>query len=168
MEFHFLFPGLEKSWNLTLGFGKLIKVMEIIRHPLIKPHGSFCLLNPAHHHRNIDMSSVKIKIDLVFFITFCLNWLQIIQGLACHIPPPCLGTCIFHAISYVKNHCIFSLSHGKVMEKLLPFSGYTLIVIIYREHLSILWEKRKVKNMHPFSFFVNDSLKMVMRAFCGK
>ena len=25
MEFHFLFPGLEKSWKLTPGFGKFIK-----------------------------------------------------------------------------------------------------------------------------------------------
>ena len=40
MEFHFLFPGLEKSWNLTGGFGKFIKVMEIMRHPLSKPHSS--------------------------------------------------------------------------------------------------------------------------------
>ena len=27
MEFHFYFPGLEKSWKLTPGFGKFIKVM---------------------------------------------------------------------------------------------------------------------------------------------
>ena len=25
MEFHFSFPGLEKSWKLTPGFGKFIK-----------------------------------------------------------------------------------------------------------------------------------------------
>ena len=36
MEFHCLFPGLEKSWKLTTGFGKFIKVMEIKRHPLAK------------------------------------------------------------------------------------------------------------------------------------
>ena len=35
MEFNFLFPGVEKSWNLTPGFGRLIKVMEIRRYPLI-------------------------------------------------------------------------------------------------------------------------------------
>ena len=40
MEFHFLFPGLEKSWNLTPGFGKFMKVMEIIWHPLAKLRGS--------------------------------------------------------------------------------------------------------------------------------
>ena len=28
MEFHFIFPGLEKSWNFTPGHGKLMKVME--------------------------------------------------------------------------------------------------------------------------------------------
>ena len=70
MEFHFLFPGLEKSWNVTQGFGKLIKIMEIIRHPLAKHHGSFPLLNPALQNRDIDMSSMKIEIDLIFFITF--------------------------------------------------------------------------------------------------
>ena len=32
MEFCFLFPGLEKSWNLTQGFGNFIKVMEIMRY----------------------------------------------------------------------------------------------------------------------------------------
>ena len=25
MEFHFIFPGVEKSWKLTPGFGKFIK-----------------------------------------------------------------------------------------------------------------------------------------------
>ena len=41
MEFHLFFPGLEKSWKLTPGFGKFIKVMEIKRHSLAKWHCSF-------------------------------------------------------------------------------------------------------------------------------
>ena len=41
VEFNFLFPGLEKSWKLTPGFGKFIKVMEIKRHPFAKRHCSF-------------------------------------------------------------------------------------------------------------------------------
>ena len=118
--------GLEKSWNLTPGFGKFIKAMEIIRHSLAKLHGLVSLLNTAHHHMDIDMSSMKIEIDLIFVITFCLNWLQIIQGLTCCIIPPCLGTCLFHAISHVKGHWICSFGLWKVMEKLLSFSGYTL------------------------------------------
>ena len=65
MELHFLFPGLEKSWNLTLGFGKFLKVMEIIRHPLKKPCCAVPLLNPAHQLRDLEMSSKRN-----FFITF--------------------------------------------------------------------------------------------------
>ena len=61
------FLSQEKSWNLTPGYEKLIKVMEIIRIPLAKPHGSVPLLNPAHQHRDIDMSSMKILTDLIFF-----------------------------------------------------------------------------------------------------
>ena len=41
MEFHFLFPGLEKSWKLTSGFGKFIKVLEIKRLLFMKQHCSF-------------------------------------------------------------------------------------------------------------------------------
>ena len=74
------------------------------------------LLNPAHQHRDIDMSSMKIEIDSIFFITFCLKRLQIIHGMACLILSPCLGTCPFHAISHVKGHWIFSFGHWKVME----------------------------------------------------
>ena len=117
MEFHFLFPGLEKSWNLTPGFGKLIKVMEIIKHSLAKPHGSVSLLNPAYQHRDIDISSMKIEINLIFLITLCLNWLQLVQGMACLILPPCLGTCLFHAIIHVKGPWFFSFGHWIVMEK---------------------------------------------------
>ena len=80
MEFHFLFPGLEKSWNLTPCFGKFIKVMEIIKNLLVEPDGLVILLYPAHQHRDIDMSSMKIEIDFkIFVITFCINWLKIIQ-----------------------------------------------------------------------------------------
>ena len=104
MEFHFLFPGLEKSWNLTLGFGKLIKVMEIIKNSLAEPHSLVPLLNPAHPDSDIDMSSRKIEIDLIFVIILRLNRLQIIQGMACLILPPCLDTHLFHAINYVKGH----------------------------------------------------------------
>ena len=103
MEFHFLFSGLEKSWNLTSGFRKITKVMEIIRYPLAKLQ-EVPLLNPTHQHRDIDMSSVKIEIDSIFFITFCLKRLQIIHGMACLILSPCLGTCLFYAISHVKGH----------------------------------------------------------------
>ena len=73
MEFHFLFPGLEKSWNLTPGFGKFKKVMKIIKNPLLEPHSLVPLLNPAHQHRDMDMFSMKIEIDLIFVITFCLT-----------------------------------------------------------------------------------------------
>ena len=46
MEFHFFFyPDLEKSWKLTPGFGKFIKVMEIKRHPLAKWRCSFLSSN---------------------------------------------------------------------------------------------------------------------------
>ena len=115
VEFHFLFPGLEKSWKLTPGFEKFIKVMEIIRHPLVKPHDLVPLLNPAHPDSDIDMSSRKIEIDLIFVIILRLNRLQIIQGMACLILPPCIGTCLFHAHSQVKGHWIFSFGHGKII-----------------------------------------------------
>ena len=77
MEFHFLFPGLEKSWNWTPCFGKFIKVMEIIKNLLVEPHGLVILLYPAHQHRDIDMFSMKIEIDLIFVIRFCLTDKQI-------------------------------------------------------------------------------------------
>ena len=53
MEFYFLFPGMEKSWNLTPGFGKFLKVMEIITHPLAKLCCLVPLLNPAHQSTRV-------------------------------------------------------------------------------------------------------------------
>ena len=42
MEFHICFPGLEKSWKLTPGFGKFIKGHgNFKRHPLVKRRCSF-------------------------------------------------------------------------------------------------------------------------------
>ena len=72
MEVYFLVPGLKKSWSLTPGFGKFIKVMEIIKNPLAELHGLVPLLNLAHHHRDMEISSMKVEIDLIFVITFCL------------------------------------------------------------------------------------------------
>ena len=59
---------LDKSWNLTLrlGFGKMIKVMDNIRYPFVKPSGSVRIFHPASQHRDMGMSSMKIGIDLNF------------------------------------------------------------------------------------------------------
>ena len=98
MEFYFLFPGLEKSWNLTPGFGKFIKVMEIITHPLAKLCCLVPLLNPAHQSTQGYWClnfSMKIEVDFIFFITFCFNWLQIRHGMGCLALPPCLRMCHF-------------------------------------------------------------------------
>ena len=73
MEFYLLFPGLEKSWNLTAGFGKFLKVMEIMKNPLAEPHGLIPILNPAHHDGDIDMSRMKVEVNLIFVITLCLT-----------------------------------------------------------------------------------------------
>ena len=125
-----------KSHGISFSFSRPGKVMEFDSKfwKFHKSHGNYkilpgsvLLLNQSHQQRDIDMSSMKIEIDSIFVITFCLNWLQIIHVMACLILPPCLGTCLFHAISQVKGHWIFSFGHWKVMEKLLPFSGYTLI-----------------------------------------
>ena len=85
MEFRFPFPGLEKSWNLNPGFGNFIKVMEIVRGPIAKPHSLVSLLNPARYVRDtaflsdnlttfnlqaglpLARTSVSSKVNLVFF-----------------------------------------------------------------------------------------------------
>ena len=76
-----IFLGCKNPWYIGLKFiyqgvsshGKPGKVMEIIRQSLAKLRGLVPLLNLAFQHRDIDMSDMKIKIDLVFFITFCLK-----------------------------------------------------------------------------------------------
>ena len=50
--------------------------------------------------------------------------------MACRILHPCLGTCLFHAVKHVNGPSNFSFGHGKVMEKILKFTGYTNLVAV--------------------------------------
>ena len=112
MEFHF-FPGLEKSWKLTPGFGKSLKVMEIKRHPFAKQH--CCFLSSS-----ISIQGIRSNFG-VFHIFLYSDW-NLVSGsqrqnhreLVASAGACGLGTCLFHAKKHVKKILNFKAS---VMEK---------------------------------------------------
>ena len=52
IEFHFLFPGLEKSWKLTPGFGKLIKSHG---NGILSHNGAVPFFHPAFQYKDTFM-----------------------------------------------------------------------------------------------------------------
>ena len=42
-----------------------------------------------------------------------------------------LGTCLFHVTKHVKGPWFQSFGHGEFMEKILKFSGCTLVIIYF-------------------------------------
>ena len=98
MEFHFCFPGLEKSWKLTPGFGKFIK-----------SYGNF-----KRHPLSIQgyIYVIRSNFGVLHIFLYC-DW-NLVHGsqrqktpnhtsMACCIFPRGLGICLFHATMHVKG-----------------------------------------------------------------
>ena len=54
MEFHFLFPGLEKSWKLTPGFGKFIESHGNLK-GILSRNGVVPFFHPAFQYKDTFM-----------------------------------------------------------------------------------------------------------------
>ena len=101
MEFHFLFPGLEKSWNLTLGFGKFIKVMEMTSCGTLQFGSSFKSYTSTQRYGYIQHEN-KNRFYCFHQILFKLT--PNYRYGVLHTPSFTLGTRLFHAISHIKGH----------------------------------------------------------------
>ena len=118
MEFHFLFPGLERSWNLTPGFGKVIKVMEIITPETAQFGSSFKSCTSTQGYWYVQQEN-RNRFNLFHHILLKMTPSHTAYGL---LHPPALPRYMSHAISHIKGHWIFSFSHWKVMER--PWKNY--------------------------------------------
>ena len=121
----FSYSGLEKSWKLTPGFGKFVKVMESKRDLLAKRRCSFL-------SSSISIQGyfyvIRSNFGVFHIFLYCDSNLVVLKGKTGWSSWPwCMSLSCQKAY---KRSWILKLwswrNHGKVMEKILKFSGYTL------------------------------------------